>query len=178
MQPIPTKYRDVEYRSRTEARWALFLDEIRVPYAYEPEGFDLGGEWYLPDFWLPTPGTWLEVKGIAPNEREVRVAKLLSKLSRCPVFIAVGPPSVSGEYNILTFRDGQQLGNVSFAGSGETIAIVSECQSVGFVVRGSISDLPGVPEPLTGPARAAMANRFGVYEASPDRRTPIRGLLR
>jgi len=45
-----TAYR---FRSRLEARWAVFFDTLGVKYEYEKEGYDLDGTWYLPDFWLP-----------------------------------------------------------------------------------------------------------------------------
>ena len=43
---IPTVYRGIEFRSRLEAKWAAFFDEIRWHHTYEP--FDGAG--YLPDF--------------------------------------------------------------------------------------------------------------------------------
>lgn len=45
---IPTTYRGVTYRSRLEARWAAFFDEIEWPHTYEP--FDADG--YIPDFMI------------------------------------------------------------------------------------------------------------------------------
>lgn len=45
---IPTKYNGTTYRSRTEARWAVFLDLLGIGYEYEP--FDANG--YIPDFVL------------------------------------------------------------------------------------------------------------------------------
>lgn len=39
------------YRSRLEARFAVFLDKMDIPFTYEEEGYDLGDDlWYLPDF--------------------------------------------------------------------------------------------------------------------------------
>ena len=50
---IPTEYRGYRFRSRKEARWAVFLDASGVSWEYEPEGYDLGnGLHYLPDFLL------------------------------------------------------------------------------------------------------------------------------
>lgn len=63
--PIQTAYAGYRFRSRLEARWAVFFDAISLRWEYEPEGFDLGSHgWYLPDFYLPDlgGGTWVEVK--------------------------------------------------------------------------------------------------------------------
>lgn len=62
MKPIETIYNGYRFRSRLEARWAVFFDVLGVTYQYEPEGFDIGGEWYLPDFYLPRLETYVEIK--------------------------------------------------------------------------------------------------------------------
>lgn len=60
---IETTYKGYRFRSRLEARWAVFFDALGVEWEYEPQGFDLDGIAYLPDFWLPELGCWFEVKG-------------------------------------------------------------------------------------------------------------------
>ena len=51
IKPIETIYHGYRFRSRLEARWAVFLDSLGVKYEYEPEGFKLpDGSMYLPDF--------------------------------------------------------------------------------------------------------------------------------
>lgn len=77
MKPIETIYNGYRFRSRLEARWAVFFDALGVEYEYEPEGFDLGdGMYYLPDFrvkcwgkrgqiWDEPETLWVEVKGEA-----------------------------------------------------------------------------------------------------------------
>lgn len=51
MKIIETKYKGYHFRSRLEARWAVFFDELGVKWEYEPEGFELpNGKYYLPDF--------------------------------------------------------------------------------------------------------------------------------
>ena len=53
MKPIETEYKGYRFRSRLEARWAIFFDACGVDWEYEPEGYDLGdGLYYLPDFIL------------------------------------------------------------------------------------------------------------------------------
>ena len=50
IKPIETQYDGYFFRSRLEARWAVFFKSLGVPYEYEPEGFRRNGVWYLPDF--------------------------------------------------------------------------------------------------------------------------------
>jgi hypothetical protein len=63
---IQTEYKGCLFRSRLEARWAVFFDELNVDWLYEPEGFLVGCHEkrpYLPDFYLPKLKLWVEVKG-------------------------------------------------------------------------------------------------------------------
>jgi hypothetical protein len=76
--PLETWYNGYRFRSRTEARWAVFFTTLGVPFSYEPEGYDLGNNWYLPDFFLPQPNLWLEIKGKPPTELEQKRAWLLA----------------------------------------------------------------------------------------------------
>lgn len=73
MKPIETEYAGYRFRSRLEARWAVFFDTADIEYRYEPEGFVLPfsytPDWasakkfrYLPDFYLPGLKMWAEVK--------------------------------------------------------------------------------------------------------------------
>ena len=63
LRPIDTEYKGYRFRSRLEARWAVFFDAMEVQYEYEPEGFQVGGsEAYLPDFYLPDLRTYVEIK--------------------------------------------------------------------------------------------------------------------
>lgn len=53
LKAIQTEYKGYLFRSRLEARWAVFFDACGVDWEYEPEGYDLGdGLYYLPDFLL------------------------------------------------------------------------------------------------------------------------------
>lgn len=69
IKAIETRYAGCRFRSRLEARWAVFFDALDVPWEYEPQGFLVGprGRPYLPDFklnrrWTEHP-LWVEVKG-------------------------------------------------------------------------------------------------------------------
>jgi len=60
---IETRYKGYRFRSRLEARWAVFFDALGIEWEYEKEGYDLSeAGWYLPDFWLPQVEMWAEVK--------------------------------------------------------------------------------------------------------------------
>lgn len=68
IQAIETRYAGHRFRSRLEARWAVFFSTLNITWQYEPEGFVVPRENgqptpYLPDFFLPDCGTWIEVKG-------------------------------------------------------------------------------------------------------------------
>lgn len=53
---IQTVYKGYKFRSRLEARWAVFFDVLGIDWEYEVEGYALpSGEWYLPDFMVTTP---------------------------------------------------------------------------------------------------------------------------
>lgn len=65
IKAIETYYKGYRFRSRLEARWAVFFDALRIEWQYESEGYELSnGEHYLPDFFLPTfsDGMYCEVK--------------------------------------------------------------------------------------------------------------------
>ena len=61
IKPIETLYRGHYFRSKAEARFAVFLDCLGVKWEYEPQGFDLGnGLKYLPDFKIYNVEIWDE----------------------------------------------------------------------------------------------------------------------
>ncbi len=62
IKPIETIYKGYRFRSRLEARWAVFFDALGINWEYETEGYDILGEWYLPDFWLYDYNCFAEIK--------------------------------------------------------------------------------------------------------------------
>ena len=63
IKPIETFYNGYRFRSRLEARWAVFFDAVGIKYEYEPEGVRLSDRTiYLPDFYLPQFYCYFEVK--------------------------------------------------------------------------------------------------------------------
>lgn len=64
IKAIETVYDGYRFRSRLEARWAVFFNAAGIKYVYEPQGFvGFDGSKYLPDFYLPDEGVYAEVKG-------------------------------------------------------------------------------------------------------------------
>jgi len=97
MKVIETLFDGIRFRSRTEARWAMFFNVAGLQYIYEPEGFVLPSGRYLPDFWLPDPitrsaGIWIEVKPGEPTSREYYLCAELNRASGALVLVAMGPP--------------------------------------------------------------------------------------
>lgn len=82
--PIQTRYAGITFRSRLEARWAVFMDAVGVRWTYEPERVQLlGGGTYLPDF-VTGDGAFIEVKGAEENLDKpylIRAAAALGHLS-------------------------------------------------------------------------------------------------
>jgi hypothetical protein len=71
LRSIETFYNGYRFRSRLEARWAVFFDEMGWQYEYEPQGLVLSdGRPYLPDFLLTAARAWIEIKPQAPSQEE------------------------------------------------------------------------------------------------------------
>lgn len=90
--PIPTKYKGYNFRSRLEARWAVFFDYMNIQYHYEIEGFQLESGLYLPDFYLPRFKMFAEVKPCGFSSLEYDHLFNLSKATNKVCLMLVGPP--------------------------------------------------------------------------------------
>ena len=97
MKALPTSYLGYSFRSRLEARWAVFFNGAGVEYWYESQGYrlSLGGQCYLPDFWLPGLKLYAEVKGDLFSEQEERLCSALAAESGFGCLLLLGPPAVS-----------------------------------------------------------------------------------
>jgi hypothetical protein len=110
IKAIETVYNGYRFRSRTEARWAVFFDALGLQYEYELEGFELSDQWkYLPDFYLPqfiASPAFVEVKGVEPSADEMSKAILLNQQSKEDVLIFVGIPDPKNISTWITSRSG------------------------------------------------------------------------
>jgi len=111
IKAIDTIYRGYRFRSRLEARWAVFMDAINVRFEYEGEGFAFDGVAYLPDFFLPDMDCFLEIKPTDPSEEEVRKAELLCEHTGKNVYILVGQPCCPclGDYPNRWYGNNSQM---------------------------------------------------------------------
>lgn len=108
IKAIETVYNGYRFRSRLEARWAVFFDALGVKYDYEKEGYDLGkAGWYLPDFWLETVQQWAEVKPHALTDEEYEKCALLAQGTGHAVLILVGEPDHHRMYDIVGWGEGR-----------------------------------------------------------------------
>lgn len=104
MKAIDTQYKGYNFRSRLEARWAVFFDALGLKWEYEPEGFEFDdGTKYLPDFKVQYPGRdesenhyiWFEVKSNLKNmtkEEWIKVLKFEHEVGEGNVYVLDGTP--------------------------------------------------------------------------------------
>lgn len=104
VEAIETEFEGVKCRSRTEARWAVFLQHLGLYFKYESKLETLSsGVKYLPDFFIHDFNVYFEVK--PSNEdvvtEECSKARTLAKDTKDrQVWLAMGPPSAE-QANIL-----------------------------------------------------------------------------
>lgn len=106
IKAIETIYNGHKFRSRLEARYAVFMDNLGIDWVYEYEGYKLPSGCYLPDFWLPTfnGGSFAEVK-FAFNEHEIKLCEELCLGTKNDVIMFDGIPATK-TYNYFSFHDG------------------------------------------------------------------------
>jgi hypothetical protein len=106
IRAIETVYQGYRFRSRSEARWAVYLTAIGLDWQYEPEGYVLTNPYhndsipwpnpvtYLPDFWLPQVRMFAEVKPGPFDDEAFYKAALLSCCTGKSVLLLDGPPDM------------------------------------------------------------------------------------
>jgi hypothetical protein len=158
---IETRYGSRHFRSRIEARWAVYFDVAGIAWDYEPENFLMeNGEVYIPDFWLPDlgrqddvtferGGLFVEIKGKEPTELERCRAYWLSKQTGKSVLVFWGSNFDTG-HDLRLWRELEQLKDWK-----PLIAQFRQCPHCGVLEAG----------PFDGHfclERAAVAERYGV----------------
>lgn len=152
LKPIAQTYRGITFRSRTEARWAVFFDSLGIPWQYEAEGFELPSGRYLPDFLLTLGGAqgqvWFEVKGQELSSLETTRAVELASASSRPVFTAVGVPveaQASDDFDVF----------YEFSGDGgdgsRKFCTCAACGAVGIFFEADADRMQCCPDPHDRP---------------------------
>ena len=95
--PLDTIYKGRRFRSRLEARWAIFFDAIDIGWEYETEGFQIGETKYLTDFKLSSFGTvkvelYVEIKPQKPSIDEIKKCYEVSLKTDTDIFLICGNP--------------------------------------------------------------------------------------
>ena len=161
MKAIETRYKGYRFRSRLEARWAVFFDALELRWEYEREGYQLSdGTRYLPDFFVHWDakrsarllqfrevGYWVEIKGVEPSEEELRKLGALCKETGHIGYLLCGAPGelrawVSGVNGTVKEWDHPHL-------SETFLAFVDCCPAV-----------PATPERVRNAIAAARGARF------------------
>lgn len=101
VQAIETEYAGCRFRSRLEARWAVVFDQLDINWQYEPEGLDINGVRYLPDFYLPSVGAYAEVKGRMDPRGMEKVFALARARPSVLVLGDIPRPDVMGPHFIM-----------------------------------------------------------------------------
>lgn len=176
IKAIETSYQGYRFRSRLEARWAVFLDTLGIRYEYEKEGFELEDVGrYLPDFWLPDLHVWLEIKGGEPTWDEIRKAQELycvgEKERGWGVAFGIGEPHYGDDLRVFCFETSEAgsgaawFPNCRWYSDGQVTAILvdSLVPDRRFIPNSiySISAAPySDPYVIAGAADAARSARF------------------
>ena len=118
--PIKTVYNGYLFKSKLEAKWAVFFDRIGIGYQYEPEAFAVEGGWYTPDFYLPDvylrsneeSGVYIEVKPTQwryNNTTKEYVEKITKAMSGATLILFNGEPYDFCDYGYRNDDGGYQL---------------------------------------------------------------------
>jgi hypothetical protein len=136
MKAINTHFDNLYFRSRLEARWAVYFKSLGIEYVYEMEGYNFDGFNYLPDFYFPKYDFYGEVKhkhfGDVDAEKWDRFVTNIKK----PLIIFDGTPNakplkslfwerkVLSEYITIPFSDLMKpsFGTFFYAGGYEDFA--------------------------------------------------------
>jgi hypothetical protein len=119
LKPIETLFNGHRFRSRLEARWAVFFTVLEVPYDYEPEGYRFERYAYLPDFLMPSWNVFVEIKPIKPRIDEMQRFIAFAQHAEKSLLIFYGNASADGHRVIWCSPDGLQGDDLQLAACRE-----------------------------------------------------------
>lgn len=120
MRPIETEYRSVTFKSRMEAKWAMFFDSVGIEWKYEQARYLVPGVGrYTPDFSLRSgvKSALAEVKPEWPTGYEVHKCRSAAGQSGLAVAVLIGVPAFAhywtvtadNEKLVYVWMDGEML---------------------------------------------------------------------
>lgn len=117
MKAIETIYNNYRFRSRLEARWAIFFDELKIKYQYELEGYELpNGMRYLPDFYIESLDLFVEIKPSVDSISNEDIDKMISF-------------SINGKKNLLLIT-GEPTKDSMYFLSSRTIYTIDDIKTI------------------------------------------------
>jgi hypothetical protein len=147
IKPIETFYKGYRFRSRLEARWAVFFDALGIKWEYEIEGYDLGGDigYYLPDFWIPEFKSFLEIKPEYLDKYDETCNKFISKIGKSIFLVCGSPWKYDGRWYGWDSNDsGGGIGWFEIVITSQKLVIINDiCSSRTFMIN---SDWDSAPE--------------------------------
>jgi hypothetical protein len=146
MREKPVRYKDVVYRSKLEAQWALFFDVLGIEYENESDN--------RVSFFLPGIKCYVGIKQNKPTRSEQLMALSLSDETGYPVHIFSGsiPNSGAGiecwgdcDFETFTFvahKNNTEYSSPLYLGAIYALNECPECGKIDFAERGMVSRLP------------------------------------
>jgi hypothetical protein len=145
MKAIQTYYNGYRFRSRLEARWAVFFDALGIPYRYELQGYDVGVA-YLPDFYLPANSLYFEVKPYRPSHIDFSKGCGLCCASRRNVYIVEGDPYFPRAHRLYFRPWGEHSpGEIFNEHEGNPRFDIADADSDGYIGCNTVPQLQWLP---------------------------------
>jgi len=90
---IETEYGGCMFRSRLEAKWAVYFDALGIDWRFEAEGYECDSVRYLADFYFPKLKFFGEVKPERHTKYDRRKWEMLVKGTGLPLVLFDGSPT-------------------------------------------------------------------------------------
>lgn len=108
IRAIETAYKGYRFRSRLEARWAVFFDALGIPWEYEAEGFNTSAGPYLPDFRI-FGNLFAEVKPPAVEKHEPKRWQTFVEETGHSLVLLVDVPAEAWYPVMLAIKEGPRV---------------------------------------------------------------------
>ena len=143
INPIQTVYHGYKFRSRLEARWAVFFDDMGIEYEYEVEGYSLKSGNYLPDFYIPSLDIIVEIKQNNDSITDRDINRWMELSDEKPLLLICGSPTK--EYLMLFCKkNNDSIRELSEIGEKRNITNLYDLRfDLGMAVKFSMTYLGG-----------------------------------